>query len=160
MPKSHNDPTFCDLDLCHIYIMENLLTSVVLGFVVDVCQVHLGVTGTEMRSDSFDNANTSVFRQDSQRAYPLSPPTNTVSYPHLLFPHGANLFHGHLSLIQVFNMFLPVGYRIEVGSGAQSSEVITVTTRHQGPCYSQQIVRISQSHHSQCHHYRSPVSHH
>jgi len=38
------------------------------------------------------------------------------------------LFHGHPSLIQGFNTFLPVGYRIEVGSDAQSSEVITVTT--------------------------------
>ncbi|KAI0263083.1 hypothetical protein BC834DRAFT_939102 [Gloeopeniophorella convolvens] len=40
----------------------------------------------------------------------------------------ANLFHGHPSLIQGFNTFLPVGYRIEVGSDSQSSEVITVTT--------------------------------
>jgi paired amphipathic helix protein Sin3a len=40
----------------------------------------------------------------------------------------ANLFHGHPALIQGFNTFLPVGYRIEVGSDAQSSEVITVTT--------------------------------
>ena len=40
----------------------------------------------------------------------------------------ANLFHGHPFLIQGFNTFLPVGYRIEVGSDAQSSEVITVTT--------------------------------
>ncbi|KAI0302797.1 hypothetical protein B0F90DRAFT_1627282 [Multifurca ochricompacta] len=40
----------------------------------------------------------------------------------------ASLFHGHPSLIQGFNTFLPVGYRIEVGSDAQSSEVITVTT--------------------------------
>jgi len=40
----------------------------------------------------------------------------------------ATLFHGHPSLIQGFNTFLPVGYRIEVGSDAQSSEVITVTT--------------------------------
>jgi paired amphipathic helix protein Sin3a len=40
----------------------------------------------------------------------------------------ANLFHGHPSLIQGFNTFLPIGYRIEVGSDAQSSEVITVTT--------------------------------
>ncbi|KAN0116479.1 hypothetical protein V8E52_005860 [Russula decolorans] len=40
----------------------------------------------------------------------------------------ATLFHGHPSLIQGFNTFLPVGYRIEVGSNAQSSEVITVTT--------------------------------
>jgi paired amphipathic helix protein Sin3a len=38
------------------------------------------------------------------------------------------LFHGHPSLIQGFNTFLPVGYRIEVGSDAQSFEVITVTT--------------------------------
>ena len=40
----------------------------------------------------------------------------------------ATLFHGHPSLIQGFNTFLPVGYRIEVGSDAHSSEVITVTT--------------------------------
>jgi len=40
----------------------------------------------------------------------------------------ATLFHGHPSLIQGFNTFLPVGYRIEVGSDSQSSEVITVTT--------------------------------
>ncbi|KAH9983794.1 hypothetical protein BJV74DRAFT_878832 [Russula compacta] len=40
----------------------------------------------------------------------------------------ASLFHGHPALIQGFNTFLPVGYRIEVGSDAQSSEVITVTT--------------------------------
>jgi paired amphipathic helix protein Sin3a len=40
----------------------------------------------------------------------------------------ASLFHGHPSLIQGFNTFLPVGYRIEVGSDAQSSEVITFTT--------------------------------
>jgi histone deacetylase complex regulatory component SIN3 len=40
----------------------------------------------------------------------------------------ATLFHSRPSLIQAFNTFLPVGYRIEVGSDAQSSEVITVTT--------------------------------
>jgi paired amphipathic helix protein Sin3a len=40
----------------------------------------------------------------------------------------ANLFHGHPFLIQRFNTFLPVGYRIEVDSHAQSSEVIIVTT--------------------------------
>ncbi|KAH9179056.1 hypothetical protein EDB89DRAFT_2217542 [Lactarius sanguifluus] len=40
----------------------------------------------------------------------------------------ATLFHGHPFLIQGFNTFLPVGYRIEVGSDSQSSEVITVTT--------------------------------
>jgi paired amphipathic helix protein Sin3a len=40
----------------------------------------------------------------------------------------ATLFHGHPALIQGFNTFLPVGYRIEVSSDAQSSEVITVTT--------------------------------
>jgi hypothetical protein len=157
VPKSHNDPTFCDLDLLSYLHNGKLVDSSRFGFYSGRLP---GVTGTEMRSDSFDNANTSVFRQDSQRAYPSSPPTNTVSCPHLLFPQGAHLFHGHPSLIQVFNMFLPVGYRIEVGSGAQSSEVITVTTRHQGPCYSQQIVRIARSHHSQRHHYRSPVSHH
>ena len=39
-----------------------------------------------------------------------------------------SLFHGHHSLIQRFNKFLPVGYRIEVGTDAQSSEIITVTT--------------------------------
>ncbi|KAI9444070.1 hypothetical protein H4582DRAFT_2109296 [Lactarius indigo] len=40
----------------------------------------------------------------------------------------ATLFQGHPFLIQGFNTFLPVGYRIEVGSDSQSSEVITVTT--------------------------------
>jgi paired amphipathic helix protein Sin3a len=40
----------------------------------------------------------------------------------------ASLFHGHPTLIQGFNTFLPIGYRIEVGTDAQSSEVITVTT--------------------------------
>lgn len=40
----------------------------------------------------------------------------------------ATLFHGHPFLIQGFNTFLPVGYRIEVASDSQSSEVITVTT--------------------------------
>jgi len=39
----------------------------------------------------------------------------------------ASLFRGHPSLIQGFNKFLPIGYRIEVGSDAQSM-VITVTT--------------------------------
>ncbi|KAI0062716.1 hypothetical protein BV25DRAFT_1803353 [Artomyces pyxidatus] len=37
----------------------------------------------------------------------------------------SNLFHGHPSLIQGFNTFLPVGYRIDVGA---SSQMITVTT--------------------------------
>ncbi|KAH9164544.1 the NrsfREST-Msin3b Pah1 complex, partial [Lactarius sanguifluus] len=32
----------------------------------------------------------------------------------------ATLFHGHPFLIQGFNTFLPVGYRIEVGSDSQS----------------------------------------
>ncbi|KAH9005601.1 paired amphipathic helix [Lactarius hatsudake] len=40
----------------------------------------------------------------------------------------ATLSHGHPFLIQGFNTFLPVGYRIEVGPDSQSSEVITVTT--------------------------------
>ena len=39
-----------------------------------------------------------------------------------------SLFHGHHSLIQKFNKFLPVGYYIEVGTDAQSSEIVTVTT--------------------------------
>jgi paired amphipathic helix protein Sin3a len=40
----------------------------------------------------------------------------------------ASLFHGHPSLIQGFNAFLPVGYRIEVGSDPQSSEVVAITS--------------------------------
>ncbi|KAI0048887.1 hypothetical protein FA95DRAFT_1516785 [Auriscalpium vulgare] len=38
------------------------------------------------------------------------------------------LFHGHPMLIQGFNTFLPVGYRIEVTTDPSSSDVITVTT--------------------------------
>lgn len=40
----------------------------------------------------------------------------------------ARLFHAHPSLIQGFNTFLPVGYRVEVGSDVQSSGVITIMT--------------------------------
>ncbi|KAF8634812.1 hypothetical protein AX17_004064 [Amanita inopinata Kibby_2008] len=40
----------------------------------------------------------------------------------------SHLFHGHPSLIQGFNTFLPVGYRIECGIDAQDVNVITVTT--------------------------------
>ncbi|KAI0313378.1 hypothetical protein OF83DRAFT_558985 [Amylostereum chailletii] len=39
----------------------------------------------------------------------------------------ATLFHGHPALIQGFNTFLPVGYRIDVGLDALS-DLITVTT--------------------------------
>ncbi|KDQ53793.1 hypothetical protein JAAARDRAFT_39096 [Jaapia argillacea MUCL 33604] len=40
----------------------------------------------------------------------------------------STLFHGHQSLIQGFNTFLPVGYRIECGVNAQDASFITVTT--------------------------------
>ncbi|THH20323.1 hypothetical protein EW146_g1003 [Bondarzewia mesenterica] len=40
----------------------------------------------------------------------------------------SSLFHGHPALIKGFNTFLPVGYRIDVGSDSHSSEYITVTT--------------------------------
>ena len=40
----------------------------------------------------------------------------------------SSLFQGHPSLISGFNTFLPVGYRIDVGSDTHSSEYITVTT--------------------------------
>jgi len=39
-----------------------------------------------------------------------------------------SLFRGNPFLIEGFNTFLPPGYCIEVGSDAQSSGVITVTT--------------------------------
>ncbi|KAF9226177.1 hypothetical protein BS17DRAFT_776836 [Gyrodon lividus] len=38
------------------------------------------------------------------------------------------LFSGHLGLIQGFNTFLPVGYRIECSTDPQQSTMITVTT--------------------------------
>ncbi|KAG1768758.1 hypothetical protein EV702DRAFT_1181913 [Suillus placidus] len=40
----------------------------------------------------------------------------------------SHLFNGHPSLIQGFNTFLPVGYRIECSSDPQQSSFITVTT--------------------------------
>ncbi|KIL63546.1 hypothetical protein M378DRAFT_79542 [Amanita muscaria Koide BX008] len=40
----------------------------------------------------------------------------------------SHLFHGHPSLIQGFNTFLPVGYRIECGTDAEDTNFITVTT--------------------------------
>ncbi|KAK2461043.1 hypothetical protein APHAL10511_006984 [Amanita phalloides] len=40
----------------------------------------------------------------------------------------SRLFHGHPSLIQGFNTFLPVGYRIECGTDAENINFITVTT--------------------------------
>ncbi|KAF8624979.1 hypothetical protein AX15_005613 [Amanita polypyramis BW_CC] len=40
----------------------------------------------------------------------------------------SHLFHGHPSLIQGFNTFLPVGYRIECGTDAEDASYITVTT--------------------------------
>ncbi|KAI0031590.1 hypothetical protein K488DRAFT_51739 [Vararia minispora EC-137] len=40
----------------------------------------------------------------------------------------SQLFRGHPALIQGFNTFLPIGYRIDVGPDARSSDFITVTT--------------------------------
>ncbi|TFY70749.1 hypothetical protein EVG20_g2247 [Dentipellis fragilis] len=40
----------------------------------------------------------------------------------------STLFRGHPALIQGFNTFLPVGYRIDVGSDSRSNDFITVTT--------------------------------
>jgi len=40
----------------------------------------------------------------------------------------SQLFHGHPVLIQGFNTFLPVGYRIECSSDPQDEGFITVTT--------------------------------
>jgi paired amphipathic helix protein Sin3a len=40
----------------------------------------------------------------------------------------SHLFNGHPSLIQGFNTFLPVGYRIECSTDAHNSNFITVTT--------------------------------
>ncbi|KIK06012.1 hypothetical protein K443DRAFT_674585 [Laccaria amethystina LaAM-08-1] len=40
----------------------------------------------------------------------------------------SHLFNGHPSLIQGFNTFLPVGYRIECSTDAHDSNFITVTT--------------------------------
>ncbi|PFH48078.1 hypothetical protein AMATHDRAFT_150621 [Amanita thiersii Skay4041] len=40
----------------------------------------------------------------------------------------SHLFHGHPTLIQGFNTFLPVGYRIECGTDAEDANLITVTT--------------------------------
>lgn len=40
----------------------------------------------------------------------------------------SQLFNGHPVLIQGFNTFLPVGYRIECSTDPQQSTVITVTT--------------------------------
>ncbi|PCH44684.1 hypothetical protein WOLCODRAFT_123950 [Wolfiporia cocos MD-104 SS10] len=40
----------------------------------------------------------------------------------------SNLFHGHPTLIQGFNTFLPAGYRIDCATDAQNPNYITVTT--------------------------------
>jgi paired amphipathic helix protein Sin3a len=40
----------------------------------------------------------------------------------------SQLFNGHSALIQGFNTFLPVGYRIECSTDAHDSSYITVTT--------------------------------
>lgn len=40
----------------------------------------------------------------------------------------SHLFNGHATLIQGFNTFLPVGYRIECSKDAHDSNYITVTT--------------------------------
>ena len=40
----------------------------------------------------------------------------------------SQLFNGHPSLIQGFNTFLPIGYRIECSTDAHNSNFITVTT--------------------------------
>ncbi|TFY80565.1 hypothetical protein EWM64_g3447 [Hericium alpestre] len=40
----------------------------------------------------------------------------------------STLFRGHPNLIQGFNTFLPVGYRIDVSQDARSNDFITVTT--------------------------------
>jgi paired amphipathic helix protein Sin3a len=40
----------------------------------------------------------------------------------------SHLFNGHLSLIQGFNTFLPVGYRIECSTDAHDANCIRVTT--------------------------------
>ncbi|CCM06074.1 uncharacterized protein FIBRA_08321 [Fibroporia radiculosa] len=40
----------------------------------------------------------------------------------------SSLFHGHPSLIQGFNTFLPAGYRIDCNTDSLDSNVITVTT--------------------------------
>ena len=40
----------------------------------------------------------------------------------------SHLFNGHPSLIQGFNTFLPLGYRIECSTDAHDSNFITVTT--------------------------------
>ncbi|KAJ7881553.1 paired amphipathic helix, partial [Mycena olivaceomarginata] len=40
----------------------------------------------------------------------------------------SHLFNGHPSLLQGFNTFLPVGYRIECSENAHHSKYITVTT--------------------------------
>ncbi|KAH9932297.1 uncharacterized protein B0H18DRAFT_987465 [Fomitopsis serialis] len=40
----------------------------------------------------------------------------------------SNLFHGHPTLIQGFNTFLPTGYRIDCTTDAQNPNSITVTT--------------------------------
>ena len=40
----------------------------------------------------------------------------------------SHLFNGHPSLIQGFNTFLPVGYRIECRTDAEDINFITVTT--------------------------------
>ncbi|KZT66663.1 hypothetical protein DAEQUDRAFT_730074 [Daedalea quercina L-15889] len=40
----------------------------------------------------------------------------------------SNLFHGHPTLIQGFNTFLPAGYRIDCTTDAQNPNSITVTT--------------------------------
>ena len=40
----------------------------------------------------------------------------------------SHLFNGHPSLIQGFNTFLPIGYRIECSTDIHNSNFITVTT--------------------------------
>jgi paired amphipathic helix protein Sin3a len=40
----------------------------------------------------------------------------------------SRLFHGNRSLIQAFNTFLPVGYRIDVSKNPADPNTITVTT--------------------------------
>ncbi|KAJ7219971.1 histone deacetylase complex, SIN3 component [Mycena pura] len=53
--------------------------------------------------------------------------SQTINTPGVI-KRVSNLFNGHALLIQGFNTFLPVGYRIECSKDAHDSNYITVTT--------------------------------
>lgn len=55
------------------------------------------------------------------------PPSCSIDTPGVI-ERVSQLFHGHPSLIQGFNTFLPIGYRIDCSSDQADTGYITVTT--------------------------------